>query len=369
MFFDDTNRLEKKLQLDPRFSEADKRAYGVTLYDDLLHEDNLIYDYSHNGIVPAENQPQLYEFGITALDEATGGFLSDDFVIIAAPTAGGKTELSRIISSHNAKRGNKVLTFSLESYNGEIAQRQLWGHIRKNLYTLDSKLAPRYLLRHWRAGKYNHDEFFQRAYDVARKVWHEENIDENSKILYRGTGGFTIEDFENILEGCKDEVKPSLIILDHLHFFDSMNNESENSKMRALCLKIRDLVLMYKIPVITFAHVRKGERGKRPLVSDYEEIHGSSDSYKVATMVITFAQSSERNTLTPYLSHTYFRIGKDRSSSGLWKYALGVNFDTRTGSYAKAYKIYDYKNYGFELEQIAGGTAPSWAKNFTNVRV
>jgi len=319
-----------------------------------------------DGIAANENKivPRI-NYGFSFLDEMTGGISQDDFILIAAYSGQGKTSFAEMLATNFALQNKRVLFYSLESFNNEIAVRREFAEIRKQLFNKRSPLSTRFNMRSWRAGEYEKDQLYQLAKKEAHGKIIENTKMRNINIFYRDTSEFNIEHLQKSLQEVKFEKLVDVVIIDHLHFFDGYENQNENVKIKKLCNQIRDLGLLYNIPIVLFGHLRKREKKSDIKVPDMEEIHGSSDSYKQATTVVTFSHAFDRQSSTENSFPTYFRVCKDRFNGSLNRYAVCVNYSVIHNNYQRQYTLMDCKKFGTEVEVVEN--IPAWCRNHTHV--
>lgn len=72
-----------------------------------------------------DKSAETLKTGINDIDRMTGGFDKTDFIVIAAPSGGGKTELAMKVISSVAKRKVPSLVFSMEMSGKQVVGRSL----------------------------------------------------------------------------------------------------------------------------------------------------------------------------------------------------------------------------------------------------
>jgi energy-coupling factor transporter ATP-binding protein EcfA2 len=226
-------------------------------------------------------------YGISFMDDITGGIPQEDCVLIAAPPGVGKTQLATIIGGTNARAGKKVAMFALEARENEVESRLKFRHlmdhfIRDNPDATEGDVpyAAWWLRQNLRLDKYEDvvDEEMSRLYAGFRTY-------------YRVKEDFTPARLEREILRLAGEV--DLIILDHLHYVD-LETEDENTEMNRLMKRIRQVFLGLRVPIILIAHLRKEDAGGaagRSLVPRLSAIHGSSAIGKIATTAWSLASA------------------------------------------------------------------------------
>jgi RecA/RadA recombinase len=304
-----------------------------------------------------EQSKRILQFGVKFLDDNLGGIIPNDLIVLGAKTGAGKTQLATAIAMHNAQAGYPVHYFALEAENNEIERRIKYGLISSAYYRRRGDDAPQIGYGEWRMGKI----------DRVMKPFEESEREKifkavgNLQTLYRTSGSFDLRALEKNL--MKVVTKSRLIIIDHLHYIDT--NEDENHAYKQTIKLIRDIVLRFGIPVIVIAHLRKAPSGAnkaRTLVPMIEEFHGTSDVPKIATTCIMLDRADDPGHATgkSYLWPTYIGAVKSRLDGSRTRYVGLCNFDARSSRYQETYAL---TKSGYEWEELTGAEIPYWAKD------
>lgn len=293
-------------------------------------------------------------FGIDFLDDALIGLLPTDLCLIGAGPGIGKTALATEISKSNSMNKKKVVFIALEAEPNEIEMR-LRYQIMAGLYYRDQNRNNDFHMdyRAWRFGqgieilsKYNVEcaQIFAERYCFLDTV-------------YR-TSCFDFNALQKTLEKTKHYA--DLVVIDHLHYFDTSGKFNENKEITDLIKNIRDLNVFYQKPIILVAHLRKDFQGLKPQLSDFM---GSSNIGKQATISIMLANNEQGFDATDQTAQSIFSIVKARTGS------VGVcaikNYSIKHQGYLQGYRLArvfskDDKQriYPLELDKY-----PGWAKN------
>ena len=301
------------------------------------------------------NHGKALPFGIPFLDCATGGILPDDLVLVTARTGAGKSEMATLIAQASLLSGKFVHMFALEAYEGEVESRLKFKMLADAFYSQsfwkNIGRVPNYL--DWRRGINS---------DLVEKF--EPEIDElfihkfqNLHTLYRESS-FTVGDLEEQIGEIWEET--DLIILDHLHYFD-FDSENENAAMKSTLKKIRDLSLSIRKPIVLVAHVRKKDRGSKSLVAGTEEIHGSSDVGKIATIAISAAPALDQSQNNNFIYPTYLRLCKMRDDSSRTRFVGLCGFNIKGNCYEENFRLGKLSADESEFEEVTGEW-PQWAR-------
>lgn len=297
---------------------------------------------------------KLMRFGVDSIDDAMLGILPEDLILVGAPSGVGKTQLCCNIALANIGDGKKVHYIALEAAEFEIEQRLKYPLIMERYYSDPHRPRIEGLtFSGWMTGLYDDqlDVYESDAQNYFEKAYRD-------LFIFSKGDRFGISQLIESISYASSET--DLIIVDHVHYFD-FDDENENRAMKAIAKAARDLVLIHQKPIILVAHLRKKDRGNDSLVADMDEFHGSSDLYKIASRVITFAPGSMTES-----GHyeTFFRLPKNRLDGGVTRFCFRELFDPKTGGYKDAtYKIgwaNQSKSAGFgELDR---SHYPDWAK-------
>lgn len=259
------------------------------------------------------------KFGIKFLDDALRGIISTDLILLCAASGVGKTEMAANIAYKNARLGKKVYGIFLEAFEGEIELRQKYRLLSEKAKV--DNVHTRY--SDWLTGK-------QRYLNDKYKI----DIDffNNVYTKYR-TRDYTIDHLEKDLLAINDNA--DLIVIDHLHYFDLVSDR-ENEEMTRIVKLISDIIQVIKKPVVLVTHIRKRDNRVSLLAPDLEDIHGSSNIYKIATKVITVASSGA---IDDRSSQTYMRIPKFRLDSSVTNFVCDIKYLHDINDYATEYKV------------------------------
>jgi KaiC/GvpD/RAD55 family RecA-like ATPase len=294
-------------------------------------------------------------FGIPYLDCATGGILNDDLVIVTARTGSGKTEMATIIAQACLESGKTVSFFALEAYKGEIESRLMFKILAEAFFTQKNfRSFERYPNYHdWRRGINN--DLTQKFEEEATKEFEKKYV--NLHTCYR-ENNFTPDDFEKKI----DEVWSftDIIILDHLHYFD-FDSDNENAAMKSCIKRIRVLSQSLRKPIILVAHLRKKDKFLKSIVPDTEEIHGSSDIGKIATMIVSSSPAFDQSQSDKFIFPTYLRLCKNRDDSSRTRFVGLAGFNIQKNTYEQNFALGKLSLDESEF-LVTEGEWPQWAR-------
>lgn len=299
-------------------------------------------------------------FGVSYLDDAMRGIVKNDLIVLAGRSGQGKSELAIHIALHNARNRKRVMYLALEAEPKEISRRLFFKSLAREYYksppaqTL-SDARPNYL--RWYLGE--QDSLLK---NYVTKAKEEVKDLDTLRIFYRGKD-FGMPEINMAFASAKQST--DLLILDHLHYLD-LDDENENKAYKAAVKEIRDLALLYGIPVILVAHIRKVDKRATSPIPDVDDIMGSSDIFKIATKVLMIAPVGEKNEAAPHKLPTYLKIGKCRLDGSVTRYTGFINFDISTATYDENYIIGRHNGSG-EWEETK--MLPAWAERAKNATI
>lgn len=335
----------KEIQENPPRSEPPKR-----IFEEL---DSLI-EYNRKFSIP---------FGIPLFDDALGKINPTDLILLAGPSGEGKTQLATHFTNQACLEGRRVTFFSLESFHREIESRIFYGILADKFFSDPHRKSyiPMYY-RLWIQGNPETVEALKK-YRREAELEYERRYGDRLRMVYRDTSHFSVKEFERFFATYSRD--SDLIVVDHLNYFDSHDDsKSENKVTEEIMKRIRDCVLIAKKPVLLLTHVRKKDGREKKLLPDMEDIHGSSNIYKIATKSIILGVDYSQWTTGE--SSTLIKITKDRYSEGLGRYAFRVGFNLRTRSYMDRYEIgriaKGEKGSGEFFEPLEPSKVPGWVR-------
>lgn len=285
----------------------------------------------------AEHRKKVTEnrisFGNKFLDDALMGIDRNDLILVGSRSGAGKTQFCCNVALSAIAKNKRVHFFALEADNYEIERRVLFQLFSRN-YFEDRKFAFTQInisYRKWYEGKYLDEENINYQHEIAARKLAKATLE--NLFLYYKQDTFGAEDLtSNILNIHKET---DLIIIDHAHYFD-FEDDNENKAIKKIAQTARSLALDLNKPIILVAHLRKSDRYSNELAPGLEEFHGSSDLYKIATKVVTFAPGG---VTSDGRYQTFFRTPKCRIDGGVVKYLAQLIFDPKTGRYNDEYEL------------------------------
>lgn len=191
--------------------------------------------------------------GFSKLDEITSGLNRSDLILIGARPAMGKTSFALNIARNVGMTGKKVVFFSLEMSNEQLASRVLSTEAR-----VESNK--------FRSGKISGDEWMRIAEAAERLT--------KCNLYFDDTSSITVPEIKSKIKRAKDV---DCIIIDYLGLMDSAEKkENRVQEITGITRGLKMLAKDLKIPVVVCAQLSRGpeKNGKasnRPMLSDLRD--------------------------------------------------------------------------------------------------
>jgi len=193
--------------------------------------------------------------GFTDLDAKTTGLQKSDMIIVAARPSMGKTAFALNIGMAAAKKGNRIVIFSLEMSAEDLGLRLLAMESRK-----DSKKL--------------------RTGDLSAEDWEDINgaLDNMSRMdmVIDDTPGIGVMEMRNKCRRINQEKKIDLIIIDYLQMMTADKaGESRQQEVTMMSRYLKQLAREMECPVIVLSQlsraVEKRQGSRKPMLSDLRE--------------------------------------------------------------------------------------------------
>jgi len=316
------------------------------------------------------------KFFIKPLDDALGGLMRSELVVIGADSGIGKSELANQLAFRNSANGKKVALISLEGDKDEVWRRLKFNHISQNYYRNKFWLNghpmdmsyPNYVLGKIEDPIVNDLENQAEAYINEKLsnrlfVFEKENMNDIDGIM-KGLemnirSVYVQEPCEANPFGVKEyRSEFDLIVIDHLHYFDNVSNDNENIHTTRIMREIKRYTEELSTPVALISHLRKKTRDRG--IPDIEDLHGTSNIAKISSTTILLTPCYSKYDYHTMVYPTFIRYAKSRAGIPQTLCAL-IDFDNKTKEYAENYDLYWVNPQG-EPEMIQDDNYPFWAR-------
>lgn len=196
--------------------------------------------------------------GFSRLDEMISGLNRSDLIFIGARPAMGKTSFALNIARNVSMKGKKVVFFSLEMSNEQLASRVLSTEARVE----SSK---------FRSGNISNEEWIRLAEATS--------LLSKCQLYFDDTSTITVPEMKSKIRRMKDV---DCIIIDYLQLMKSATvsaNENRVAQVTDITRSLKLLAKDLKIPVVVCCQLsrgpekgdKSGKKSNRPMLSDLRE--------------------------------------------------------------------------------------------------
>lgn len=292
----------------------------------------------------------------TFIDDCLRAILPHDMILIGAESGLGKTDLALSIAMGNALSDHHVAYFALEAEPNELETRAKYSWLAREVHRRGVFDANRLNFPDWLLCR---QESITGHLNEECDRWFNNHLG-GFWTFYRNTKRFDAKELQKRILDIHKVV--DLIVVDHLHYVDVDEDESENRAVGELMKTIRDVTIAVGKPIILVAHLRKKNEQLKKIVPGKDDFHGSSNIMKICTQAITIAPARKVKPGKWCHAPTYVRIVKDRRA-GAPPFVALQNFDIRTRSYDDDYVIGRLLKGDTDWEPVKPGDQPPWARS------
>lgn len=297
------------------------------------------------------------------LDDRLRAVLPHDFVILTARSGVGKTSAALDMAISSALSERRVGVFALEAEPCELERRAKYRWLVNQAYLRSIEGRESLTYTDWLVGRcedivgYMEREANEWLLNNLGTVW----------TYYKGSGRFDADRMAKELIEISKIVE--MIVLDHLHYIDAKEGDTDNRSLSAIAHTLRDIALDIGKPVIGVSHLRKRDRGAdKSLIPEQDDLMGSSDLPKIATQIVALAPAPFVVPPKWWMAPTLVSVIKDRRE-GFDGLAALVMFDKRSRLYAEDYTLGRLIKGGTAWEQLKAGDVPTWARGHRELEI
>ncbi len=186
--------------------------------------------------------------GIQKIDDAFGGFMKSDFIVIAGWTGSLKSWLALYMALNAWKEGYRVLYFSLEMSGEQLG------------YRMDTLLGE---------GQFSHSALTFGTEDVTfdfyKKWLGEIMLDKHPFVVVSNED--LDEVTQNTVRAKIDQWKPDLVVLDYIALFDDASGiTGETEKIKSLSKAFKRIAIKTTVPIVCITGVTQDKKdlGEKP---------------------------------------------------------------------------------------------------------
>ena len=237
--------------------------------------------------------------GFTDFDKLTAGLQPNQFIIIAARPAMGKTAFALNIATYAAMHSNKaVLVFNLE-----MSAEQLANRILQSLGQIDGFKM--------RTGRLEHNDW-KKLNEAISKL-------SNANLFLDDTPGITIGE---IRSKCRrlynSENGLGLVVIDYLQLISGSGKNAGNRQQEVseISRSLKTMALELGVPVIALAQLSRAveaREDKRPIMSDLRESGSIEQDADIVSFLFREDYYNKEKRRDDNASISEFIIGKNRS--------------------------------------------------------
>lgn len=307
----------------------------------------------------AEVNKTVVQYGVSFMDDATGGIGAGELVIIGAATGAGKTETLSAIAQNVAKT-DRVCFYALEAHDLEIQERILYRMVSDAYFGLEVGRRPKLA-----TGFLNFYDYHRGFYGNALDAIENQILPEFERVTKNITFIYPTEVQPELLSldvEARIQDGYALFVVDHLHALEYGADELDGIKR---ALRVCDRIVNHKrTAMIMASHLRKGDKFQRGF-PDLNELHGSSEISKKATGVFLIgAHTGGGFGAEDHEIPTIIHAGKFRLDGGVKAWFGLHKFDIRARRFSSNYVLMKrgFNDRGKEVFDAFQGAKPIWAK-------
>ena len=192
--------------------------------------------------------------GFTDIDEALNGLQNSEMIIVAARPSMGKTALAVNIAHNAAKKGKKVLVFSIEMSKELLGERLLAAEARVDL----SKL---------KTGNLEQEDWDR----ISTAIDTLSDLD----LIIDDTSAIPMNQIKNKARRMKVETGLDLIVIDYLQYIGSTGKqENRQQEISTISRELKAMAKDLNCPVLVLSQLSRNVEArtdKRPIMSDLRE--------------------------------------------------------------------------------------------------
>ena len=237
--------------------------------------------------------------GFADFDKLTAGLQPNQFIIIAARPAMGKTAFALNIATYAAMHSNKAVAV----FNLEMSAEQLANRILQSLGQIDGFKM--------RTGRLEHNDW-KKLNEAISKL-------SNANLFLDDTPGITIGE---IRSKCRrlynSENGLGLVVIDYLQLISGSGKNAGNRQQEVseISRRLKTMALELGVPVIALAQLSRAveaREDKRPIMSDLRESGSIEQDADIVSFLFREDYYNKEKRRDDNASISEFIIGKNRS--------------------------------------------------------
>ncbi len=239
------------------------------------------------------------ETGFTDFDKLTAGLQANQFIIIAARPAMGKTAFALNIATYAAMHQDKAVAV----FNLEMSAEQLANRILQSLGQIDGFKM--------RTGRLEHNDW-KKLNEAISKL-------SNANLFLDDTPGITIGEIRSKCRRLYNSEKGlGLVVIDYLQLISGSGKNSSNRQQEVseISRSLKTMALELGVPVIALAQLSRAveaREDKRPIMSDLRESGSIEQDADIVSFLFREDYYNKEKRRDDNASISEFIIGKNRS--------------------------------------------------------
>jgi archaellum biogenesis ATPase FlaH len=280
----------------------------------------------------------LCTWGVDFLDEHFGGGIPPrSFNLIACESGRGKTTLVSGMATANSIKGKKIAFIRLEGDLFDFPDTEKWKIIYPEL-----KKRKQHENLDYQSYRLNNIPNIEDLEEIAEAQL--KKTLENVLLFDKQTMQVNKKTINRILNSAL-QWGSDLIIIDHLHYFDIIDDNQKWAEQLATVKAVNEFVDKYEIPVVLVSHVRKqmtSSKSSDIRLLKMDDIQGSSDIFKIAHTVLFMSPNYQDYDHESKRYSTLFYSPKSRYGASTTSIGIKV-FNGMSKQYEPGYEIADQK--------------------------
>lgn len=243
----------------------------------------------------AQRQGELLNTGLTDLDKYLTGFEPGQLIIIAGRPGHGKTALAGTIAVNMAKRGKKILMFSME-----MGREELLGRFVSRV----GKIPGDKLKKPNEMTKEDWDMYFKGMDTVG-----------TMPIAINTQGNLTPADVANVATRWKGKNGLDVIVIDYLQLMSGgSRSDSRVQEISYITRTLKNLAVSLKVPIILLSQLNRAndKENRAPKLTDLRDSGSIEQDANTVILIHRESSLSPDKKIIELTNKTFVNVAKQR---------------------------------------------------------